>query len=98
MILLPKYVRKGDCMLDAFLPFRTFESEEWFGVAFGDWRQLEKIARNDQLWGVCVRSEPRVRASCDMHLYTAKWQFGLLSYGLRDRREDVEQVPIHHRN
>ena len=50
MIFLPKYVCEGDCMLDAFLPLRAFESKERFGIALGDRRQLEEIACNDQLW------------------------------------------------
>jgi len=37
-------------MLDALLPLLAFESKEWFGIALSDRRQLEKIARNDQLW------------------------------------------------
>ena len=48
-------------MLDAFLPFVTFESKEWFGVAFRDWRQLEKIACNDQLWSVYVKLTLHIR-------------------------------------
>jgi len=49
VVFLPEYMREGDCMLDALLPLRAFESKEWFGFALGDRRQLEKIARNDQL-------------------------------------------------
>jgi len=51
MVFLPEYMREGDCMFDTFLPLRAFESKERFGIALGNRRQLEEIARNDQLWG-----------------------------------------------
>jgi hypothetical protein len=46
-------------MLDALLPLGTFESEERFDPAFSDWRQLEKIACDDQLWSVYVCTKNR---------------------------------------
>ena len=49
MVFLPEYMREGHCVLDALLPLRAFESKERFGLALSDRRQLEKIARNDQL-------------------------------------------------
>ena len=55
MVFLPEYVRESDGVLDGFLPLRTFESEERFSVAFGNRGQLEKVARNDQLWSIYVK-------------------------------------------
>ena len=61
VIFLPEYLCEGDCMLDAFLPLRTFKSEERFGPALGYRRQLEKIACDDQLCGIYVKSPPQKR-------------------------------------
>ena len=61
MVLLPKYVREGNCMFDAFLPLRTLEGEVRFGISLSNRRQLEKIACNDQLGSTCVESPPQTR-------------------------------------
>ena len=61
VIFLPKYMCEGDCVLDAFLPFQTFESKEQLGIAFSHRRQLEKIPCDDQLRGTHVKSAHRTR-------------------------------------
>jgi len=48
-------------MLDAFPPFLAFEGKERLGLAFGNRGQLEKIACDDQLWTICVKSTPQIQ-------------------------------------
>lgn len=72
MIFLPKYLREGDRTLDAFLPLGTLESEEGFGIALSDWRELKKIACDDQLRDVYVEPYTTTSRQVEMYLHAAK--------------------------